>query len=128
LTALTYEEAQERARLLDVRGYRIELDLTGGDEVFGSVTVIRFGCRAPGAGSFAELSPARLRRAVLNGRELDPATLTGNRLPLPGLREDNELRVEADMPYSRTGRTPTTPTTRRSSPNWSPGQWRTPAA
>jgi aminopeptidase N len=103
LTALTYEEAQERARLLDVRGYRIELDLTGGDDVFGSVTVIRFGCRAPGAGSFAELSPARLRRAVLNGRELDPATLTGNRLPLPGLREDNELRVEADMPYSRTG-------------------------
>ena len=103
LTALTYEEAQERARLLDVRGYRIELDLTGGDDVFGSVTVIRFGCRAPGAGSFAELSPARLRRAVLNGRELDPATLTGNRLPLPGLGEDNELRVEADMPYSRTG-------------------------
>ncbi len=70
---------------------------------FGSVTTVRFGCRAPGAGSFIELSPARLRRVVLNGRELDPATLTGNRLPLPGLRESNELRVEADMPYSRTG-------------------------
>jgi aminopeptidase N len=65
--------------------------------------VVRFGCRAPGAGSFIELSPARLRRAVLNGREVDPATLTGNRLPLPGLRETNELRVESDMPYSRTG-------------------------
>ena len=103
MTALTYAEAQERSRLLDVRGYRVELDVTGGDELFGSVTVIRFGCRVPGAGSFVELSPVRLRRAVLNGREVDPAALTGNRLPLAGLREDNELRVEADMPYSRTG-------------------------
>jgi aminopeptidase N len=40
---------------------------------------------------------------VLNGRELDPDTLRGNRLPLPGLREANELRVEADMAYSRDG-------------------------
>ena len=103
MTALTLEEARERSRLLDVRAYRVELDVTGGGEAFGSVTVVRFGCRAPGAGSFIELSPARLRRAVLNGRELDPATLTGNRLPLRGLRETNELRVEADMRYSRTG-------------------------
>jgi aminopeptidase N len=103
VTALTLEEARERSRLLDVRAYRVELDVTGGAEAFGSVTVVRFGCRAPGAGSFIELSPARLRRAVLNGREVDPATLTGNRLPLRGLRETNELRVEADMPYSRTG-------------------------
>ena len=103
MTALTFEEARERSRLLEVRGYRVDLDVTGGGEAFGSVTVVRFGCRAPGAGSFIELSPARLRRAVLNGREVDPATLTGNRLPLRGLRETNELRVEADMPYSRTG-------------------------
>jgi len=103
VTALTFEEARERSRLLDVSGYRVDLDVTGGGETFGSATVVRFGCRAPGAGSFIELSPARLRRAVLNGREVDPATLTGNRLPLPGLRETNELRVESDMPYSRTG-------------------------
>ena len=103
MTALTYGEAQARSRLLDVRGYRVELDVTRGDEVFGSVTAVRFGCRVPGAGSFIELQPARLRRAVLNGRDLDPAALTGNRLPLADLRDDNDLRVEADMPYSRTG-------------------------
>jgi hypothetical protein len=56
VTALTFEEARERSRLLDVRGYRVDLDVTGG-EAFGSVTVVRFGCRAPGAGSFIELSP-----------------------------------------------------------------------
>ena len=103
MTALTYAEAQERARLIDVREYRIGLDLTGGGEVFGSVTVVRFGCRAPGASSFAEIRPARLRRVVLNGQDMDPEILAGNRLRLAGLRRDNELRVEADMPYSRTG-------------------------
>jgi aminopeptidase N len=40
---------------------------------------------------------------VLNGQDLDPAALCGNRLPLAGLRAANELRVEADMPYSRGG-------------------------
>ena len=103
MTSLTYAEARERSRLIDVLRYRVELDLTGGGDVFGSVTTIRFGCRVPGAASFAELRPARLRRAVLNGRDLDPAALAGNRLPLAGLRAANELRVEADMPYSRTG-------------------------
>ena len=50
VTALTLEEARERSRLLDVRAYRVELDVTGGGAAFGSVTVVRFGCRAPGAG------------------------------------------------------------------------------
>jgi aminopeptidase N len=103
VTALTYAEARERARLIDVSGYRVDLDLTGGDEVFGSVTVVRFACQSPGASTFAEIRPARLRRVVLNGRDLDPRTLDGNRLPLPELEAANELRVEADMPFSRTG-------------------------
>jgi len=86
-----------------VSGCHIDLDVGGGEDVFGSVTVVRFGCREPGSASFIEVRPARLGRIVLNGQELDPATLQGNRLPLPSLREANELRVEADMPYSRVG-------------------------
>ena len=103
MTALTYEEARERSRLIDVLGYHVELDVTRSDDVFGSATVVRFGCRVPGAGSFIEIRPAGLRRVMLNGQDVDPATLTGNRLPLTGLRTVNELRVEADMRYSRTG-------------------------
>jgi aminopeptidase N len=67
------------------------------------VTIVRFGCREPGSSSFIELRPTRLHRVVLNGQELDPGTLRGNRLPLAGLLAANELRVEADMPYSRSG-------------------------
>jgi aminopeptidase N len=38
LAALTYEEAQERSRLLDVRGYRVELDV--GFQVLADVTAV----------------------------------------------------------------------------------------
>jgi aminopeptidase N len=100
---LTRAEARTRARLLDVRSYSIDLDLRRGDEVFGSDTVIRFGCAEPGAASFAEVTAAKVHRAVLNGRALDIGSMEGDRLPLPGLAADNELRVEADMRYSRTG-------------------------
>jgi aminopeptidase N len=103
MPALTRAEAENRARLIDVQHYAIDLDLTRGDEVFGSTTVIRFTAREAGD-TFAELKPAGFHRAVLDGRDLDPATLDDNRLPLPGLTAgEHELRVEADMRYSRTG-------------------------
>ncbi|KJK55082.1 aminopeptidase N [Saccharothrix sp. ST-888] len=103
MPALQRTEARIRARLVQVRDYQVDLDLTRGEEVFGSTTVIRFDCTEPGAATFLDLQPAALHRVVLNGRELDPADLDGNRLALTGLAAGNELRVEAEMRYSRTG-------------------------
>ncbi|MFC1435087.1 aminopeptidase N [Streptacidiphilus sp. N1-3] len=103
MPALTRAEAVERRRLLNVRSSTVELDLTQGDEVFGSVTVIRFACTAPGASSFVDVKPRTLLRAVLNGQQLDPSALDDGRLPLDGLAAENELLVEAEMAYSRTG-------------------------
>ncbi|MFJ9727234.1 aminopeptidase N [Streptomyces sp. NPDC101209] len=103
MSVLTRDEAQTRARLLDVHRYSIELDLTTGDETFDSRTVIRFSARTD-ATTFVELKPAELRAATLDGMPLDPATLDGNRLPLENLTAgEHELRVEAAMRYSRTG-------------------------
>lgn len=103
MPALTRAEAETRARLIDVQHYAVGLDLTRGDETFASSSVISFTALADGD-TFVELKPAELHRAVLDGRELDPATLDDNRLPLTGLTAGaHELRVEADMRYSRTG-------------------------
>ncbi|MFD5816646.1 aminopeptidase N [Streptomyces sp. NPDC127038] len=103
MSVLTRDEAQTRAKLLDVHHYGIELDLTGGDETFDSLTVIRFTARAE-ADTFVELKPAELRSVTLDGRPLDPETLDENRLPLKGLTAgEHELRVDASMRYSRTG-------------------------
>ena len=55
MTTLTYEEAQARTRLIEVLGYHVELDVTGGGDVFESVTAVRFGCRAPGTDTFIEI-------------------------------------------------------------------------
>jgi aminopeptidase N len=103
MSVLTRDEAQTRAKLLDVHRYTIDLDLTTGDETFDSRTVIRFTARTD-ANSFVELKPAQLRSATLDGQPLDPETLDGNRLPLNNLGAgEHELRIEAVMRYSRTG-------------------------
>jgi aminopeptidase N len=50
---ITREETATRAGLLRVRSYDVELDLTGGDETFRSVSVIRFDCTEAGAASYS---------------------------------------------------------------------------
>ncbi|MET7485680.1 aminopeptidase N [Streptomyces sp. NPDC005538] len=103
MSVLTRDEAQTRARLLDVHRYTIELDLTTGEDTFDSRTVIRFTARAD-ADTFVEVKPAELRSVTLDGHPLDPEQLVENRLPLPGLTAgEHELRVDASMRYSRTG-------------------------
>lgn len=103
MSALTRNEAQLRAQLLDVHHYAVALDLTVGDATFDSTTVIRFTARTAGD-TFLELKPDELRSATLDGHPLDPATLDDNRLPLTGLTEGpHELRLDTRMRYSRTG-------------------------
>src|SRR5689334_565049 len=103
MPSLTRAEAADRAALLAVDGYEIDLDLTTGSAEFGSTTVVRFGCTRPGASTFVELRPTALRSATLNGRQLDPGALHGGRLPLDGLADRNELVVRTTMAYSNSG-------------------------
>ncbi|MEV6926445.1 aminopeptidase N [Dactylosporangium sp. NPDC051485] len=100
MPSLTRAEAAQRARLLRVHSYTVELDLTGAER-FTSRTVVDFACTDPGAGTFAEVKGAETVRARLNGRPLDPAA--GNRLPLAPLAARNRLEVEFSAPYSGTG-------------------------
>lgn len=94
MPVLTETEARVRAGLLDVRSYDVFLDLTAGAAgPVRSRTEIRFGCREPGAATFAELAAAA-SSAVLNGRAVGPPA--GGRLALPGLAAENVLVVEAE--------------------------------
>jgi aminopeptidase N len=102
MPSLTRAEAANRAALLTVESYDLDLDLTGGGATFRSVTTIRFGAK-PGAATFVEVKPVRLLSARLNDMPLDVAALAADRLPLDGLEALNELVVEAEMGYSNTG-------------------------
>ena len=103
-TNLTRDEAQTRARLIDVDSYTIELDLTTGEKTFTSTTTIAFTAVEPGASTFADLVDATVHEITLNGVALDPAEVyVDSRIQLDGLAATNELVVRADCPYSHSG-------------------------
>src|SRR6476469_1540077 len=85
-TNLTRDEAQTRARLLEVDSYTVELDLTTSETTFSTSTTITFTCSEPGAQSFADLVNAEVHEITLNGESLDPAEVYADqRIALPGL-------------------------------------------
>jgi aminopeptidase N len=101
----TQADAQTRAALIDVESYEIFLDLAADPEAFGSRTEIRFGCREPGAATFANLTPSTVSYLQLNGRDLDPGTvLSDGQLHLAGLAASNVLTVDAGFDYAPDGR------------------------
>ena len=100
---LTRAEASERAAIVDVQSYEVDLDLTTGATTFASTTVVRF-TATEGASTFVDLVAPTVREVVLNGRSLDPAEVfADSRLALEGLAAENELRVVADCAYTNTG-------------------------
>ena len=102
------DEAAERARLLQVASYDVDIDLTDGagapgEGTFRTTSTVRFTCSEPGATSYIDLTAPTVREATLNGVAVDSAAFDGNRLALPALAADNELVVVADGAYMRTG-------------------------
>ncbi|MER5376034.1 aminopeptidase N [Streptomyces sp. NPDC002553] len=106
-TNLTREEAQQRAKLLTVDSYEIDLDLSGAQEggTYRSATTVRFDVSEGGAESFIDLVAPTVHEVTLNGESLDPAQVfADSRIALPSLLEGrNILRVVADCAYTNTG-------------------------
>ncbi|XIE78533.1 aminopeptidase N [Streptomyces sp. SBR177] len=108
---LSRDEARERAELLSVDGYEVYLDLRSAvgesaEDVrtFRSVTTIRFRRTGTGDATFVDLIAPSVNAVTLNGRALDPkAVFDGSRIALDGLADENELVVDAQCAYSRTG-------------------------
>ncbi len=103
LPNLTRDQAAERAALVTVDAYRIELDLTAGERTFRSTTTVEFSALA-GADTVIDIAADTIHRATLNGVDVDVSGYdesTG--IPLVGLAERNVVVVEADCLYSNTG-------------------------
>jgi aminopeptidase N len=108
LPNLTRDQAVERAALVTVDNYRIDLDLTDGDgkpgeRTFRSVTTVAFDALA-GADTVIDIAAGTVRNATLNGRELDVSGYNESTgIALSGLAEHNVVVVDADCRYSNTG-------------------------
>jgi aminopeptidase N len=106
---LTRDQAKQRAALLDVESYDIELDLTDGrggpgEKIFESITRIRFSSNVAGERTWVDIVAEGIRSATLNGTELDVSGYVEDKgIELPSLAESNELVVHADCRYMNTG-------------------------
>ncbi len=100
---LTRSAAQQRAGVITVQNYRIDLDLTVSAEIFRSHTVVTFTAE-PGSSTFIDLVAPQLISANLNGTDLDVSGFDESvGLTLPNLAEQNVLSIVADCAYSNTG-------------------------
>ncbi|TIC86350.1 aminopeptidase N [Nocardioides sp. GY 10127] len=94
--SLTRTEAEERAALVTVERYDVDLDLT--DLLTGvewrSTSHVHFRCATPGATTFLD-AVGEVRSVRLNGVELDVATaVSEGRITLADLDEVNEVVVD----------------------------------
>ena len=103
MAILLQQEAVERARLISVGSYTVDLDLTVSDTEFGSRTVVRFDCAEPGASTFVDLKAASIASIRLNGNEIHPSQVADGRLTLGRLQATNELEVVATMAFTHDG-------------------------
>ena len=100
---LTRKEAIERASIVSVESYSVEIDLTQGAELFGSTTRVRFSAKE-GSSTFIDAITGAVHSVVLNGKVLPPSEVSdGIRIQLPSLEKENELVVVAQGKYTNTG-------------------------
>ena len=100
---LTRDEARQRSELISVGSYQVELDVTGGEATFRSVSKVLFDCARPGAGTFINLVAPKVHAITLNGAPVSLDAFDGERIALTGLAAGNELVVDAECAYSRSG-------------------------
>jgi aminopeptidase N len=94
IASLTRDEAAQRAALIDVQRYDVNIDLRGlaEGEVWAATSTVSFTCRRPDSTTFVDCV-GDVSSVTLNGEELDPATAECGRIPLPGLQSENVLVV-----------------------------------
>ena len=99
---LTSIEAAERSSILKIDNYKVDLDLTTGDETFNSKAVITFSA-TPGSSTFIDAMSKRIIVATLNGNPIDVSNYDGSSVFLNNLSANNELVIEMEAIYSKTG-------------------------
>lgn len=99
----TRAEAAERSSHLVIQSYQVTLDLSVGDEVFESKTIVKFTCNKAGYETFIDAVGKNVIKATLNGEVVDTAKYDGESIFLKNLASQNELVIHMNGLYSKTG-------------------------
>ena len=100
---ISRSEAQERSAHLAISDYNVTIDVTHGPEFFIAKTIAHFTCNQPGYKTFIDAVGKRIISATLNGVAVDTSTYDGETLYLENLALQNELIVEIEAIYSKSG-------------------------
>lgn len=106
---LTREQAAERAALIHVDSYRVDVDLTDGagapgSETFRTRSEIHFSSSRAGSSTWVDFVGESVASASLNGHTLDVSGWSsGEGLVIPDLAAQNVLIVEGVGRYMNTG-------------------------
>lgn len=100
---LSRAEAFERSSILKVDNYNVTIDVTKGEDTFYAKSVIKFKCSNPGASTFIDAVGKKLISASLNGVSIPDQKFSGQSLQLDDLKSENELVIEIEAVYSKTG-------------------------
>ena len=100
---LSRAEAFERSSILKVDNYNVTIDVTKGEDTFYAKSVVKFKCSSPGASTFIDAVGKKLISASLNGVSITDQKFSGQSLQLDDLKSENELVVEVEAVYSKTG-------------------------
>ena len=100
---LSRQEAATRSALLKVHHYQVSLDVTVGEETFLSRSQVSFSCHKPGESTFIDAVGKRIISATLNGQPIETTSFDGESLTLTNLQAENELIIEIEAIYSKSG-------------------------
>lgn len=100
---ISRSEALERSTHLEIASYEVFLDVTEKNDTFFSKSTVRFACSKPGYDTFIDAVARRVISATLNGAPVQLGGYDGETIFLQNLAAENELVIEAEVEYTRTG-------------------------
>ena len=100
---ISRSEAKERSSHLAVQSYEVSIDISLGGENFIAKSVTKFTCNTPGYDTFIDAVGKRIISATLNGAPFDTSDFDGESLFIKNLAQSNELIIEIEGIYSKTG-------------------------
>ena len=99
---ISRKEAAERSAIISTRSYEVTIDTCQGSEIFISKSRVKFSGRA-GADTFIDAVGRKVISATLNGVPVDTSNYDGETIHLKNLASENDLVVEIEAEYSKTG-------------------------
>ena len=99
---ISRKEAAERSAIISTHSYEVTIDTCQGSEIFISKSLVRFSGKA-GADTFIDAVGRKVISATLNGVPVDTSNYDGETIHLKNLASENDLVVEIEAEYSKTG-------------------------